>query len=276
MNVGIIGLGLMGGSLGIALKKISNKYKTFGYDHNKTHIKEAIELGLVDSVTENFEEIKRCDIIILAIPVRAIVKSMNDLIGVDENVTIIDFGSTKGEIIRSIPLSIRQNFVPSHPMTGTENTGPLAAIDNLYLNKIMVVCDLEKSGEQQKKVALELFEDIGSNIIQMDSLAHDNHVAFISHMPHALSFALVNSVLSQKSSDDILSLEGGSFRSMSRIAKSSAVMWSDIFLQNKNNLLLSLTSLKEELQKCENMIASEDWQGLHDWIEQANKLKNIL
>lgn len=276
MNIGIVGLGLMGGSLAIALKKFPNKYKTFGYDHNLSHIKEAIELGLVDKIVESFEEIKACDIIILAIPVRSIVKSMNDMVGVGENVTIIDFGSTKKEIVSSIPPQIRKNFVPSHPMTGTEKTGPTASIENLYVDKIMVVCDLEQSGVRQQEVALELFNDIGSKIIQMDSASHDNSVAFISHMPHALSFALVNSVLAHDKPEDILALEGGSFKSMSRISKSSPIMWSDIFIQNRNNLLLSLQSVKNELEKCEDMLKNDDWQGIHDWIEKANRLKGIL
>ncbi|HHH50874.1 MAG TPA: prephenate dehydrogenase/arogenate dehydrogenase family protein, partial [Campylobacterales bacterium] len=149
MNIGIIGLGLMGGSLGLALKKFPDKYHIIGYDHNKIHQKEALLLNLVDEISVDFEIIKKCSVIILAIPVDAIITTIETLKDVNKNCTIIDFGSSKSKISKSIPKEIRKRVITAHPMTGTEKFGPTAAIDNLYSDKVMVVCDSQKSGKLQ-------------------------------------------------------------------------------------------------------------------------------
>ena len=275
MNVGIVGLGLMGGSLGIALKKLSNKYKIIGYDHNKTHQKEAIELNLVDKIGD-FEEIKRCDVIVLTIPVDAIIDTIKKLNGVSKDTTIIDFGSSKAKISESIPSNLRKNVVTAHPMTGTEKFGPTASIENLYTNKIMVVCDIQKSGKFQKKVALEIFRDIKSKVVFMNAKEHDRHAAFISHMPHAVSFAIANSVMKQEEAKNIVALAGGGFKSMSRIAKSSPAMWEDIFRQNRDNLLEAIEAFQKELEFCKSMIEDKNWDDLYSWMKDANSLHDIL
>ncbi len=148
MNIGIIGLGLMGGSLGLTLKKFPQKYYILGYDHNQAHQKEAMELNLVDRIA-SFEEIKGCDVIFLTIPVDAIVKTIVKFKDLSQNSTIIDFGSSKSKISNSIPSEIRKLVVTAHPMTGTERFGPTASLDNLYRDTVMVVCDRERSGETQ-------------------------------------------------------------------------------------------------------------------------------
>ncbi len=276
MNIGIIGLGLMGGSLGLALKKFPKKYSIIGYDHNKKHQEDALKLELIDKLANSFDEIKSCDVIILTIPVDAIIKTAQTLIDVEKDCTIIDFGSSKGKIDAAIPAIIRKNFVTAHPMTGTEKFGPTAAIEKLYTDKIMVLCNQEKSGELQKKVALELFEDIKAKVVFMGAEEHDKHAAFISHMPHAVSYAIANSVMKQEDPESITALAGGGFRSMSRIAKSSPNMWEDIFRQNKENLLSSMKAFNEEMQLCQSMIENEEWEALHKWMADANKLHDIL
>ncbi len=276
MNIGIIGLGLMGGSLGLALKKFPKKYTIIGYDHNKKHQEDALKLELIDKLAQSFDEIKSCDVIILTIPVDAIIKTAQTLTDVKESCTIIDFGSSKGKIDAAIPPIIRQNFVTAHPMTGTEKFGPTAAIEELYTDKTMVLCNQEKSGELQKKVALELFEDIKAKVVFMGAEEHDKHAAFISHMPHAVSYAIANSVMKQEDPESIIALAGGGFRSMSRIAKSSPNMWEDIFRQNKENLLTSMKAFNEEMQLCQDMIEHEEWGNLHKWMTEANKLHDIL
>ena len=276
MNIGIVGLGLMGGSLGLALKKIPKKYKVIGYDHNKKHQEDALELKLVDKLANNFSEIKTCDVIVLTIPVDAIIKTSQNLQDVHEQCTIIDFGSSKEKIDDAIPKQIRQNFVTAHPMTGTEKFGPTAAIEGLYDNKVMVVCNQEKSAEIQNKIALEIFADIHAKVVFMGAKEHDRHAAFISHMPHAVSYAIANSVMKQENPQSIIALAGGGFRSMSRIAKSSPNMWEDIFRQNKNNLLESLKAFNKEMQICQELIEKEDWEKLHLWMADANKLHDIL
>jgi len=276
MKIGIVGLGLMGGSLGLALKKASTKYILIGYDHNDSHKKEALQLNLVDQVIDDFSTIKSCDVIVLTIPVDAIIATAQKLTDVDKQCTIIDFGSSKEKISNAIPLVIRQNFVTAHPMTGTENFGPKAAIEALYTNKTMVICDIEKSGEHQREIALQLFEDIESKLVFMNAKEHDRHAAFISHMPHAVAYALANSVMKQENPKSILALAGGGFTSMSRIAKSSPNMWEDIFRQNRENLLESITAFNAEMQLCQRLIEDEKWEELHQWMSEANRLHEIL
>ncbi len=276
MNIGIVGLGLMGGSLGLALKKFASKYHIVGYDHNKSHQKEALLLNLVDEISRDFNSIKRCDVIVLAIPVDAIIRTAQNLQDIESNCTVIDFGSSKAKIDESIPETIRPNFVTAHPMTGTEKFGPTAAIEGLYQNKTMVICNREKSGELQNDIALKLFADIEAKVVFMEAKEHDRHAAFISHMPHAVSYAIANSVMEQEDSDNIIALAGGGFKSMSRIAKSSPSMWEDIFRQNKENLLESIESFDKELMLCQKMIQEERWDDLHQWMLKANTLHDIL
>ena len=161
-------------------------------------------------------------------------------------------------------------------MTGTEKFGPTASIDGLYRDKIMVICDREKSGELQLNRAIDIFNDIGAKIIFMGADEHDRHAAFISHMPHAVSYAIANSVMKQEDSTNIIALAGGGFRSMSRIAKSSPNMWEDIFRQNRENLLEAIDAFSQELKICREMIEDKNWKELHQWMLEANSLHNIL
>ena len=276
MKIGIVGLGLMGGSLGLALKKVSTKYTLIGYDHSDSHKREALKLNLIDHIVDEFSVIKSCDVIILTIPVDAIIATAQHLTDVDKQCTIIDFGSSKEKISNAIPLAIRQNFVTAHPMTGTENFGPKAAIEGLYSGKTMVICDIEKSGVYQKEIALNLFKEIEAKIVFMNAKEHDRHAAFISHMPHAVSYALANAVMKQENPKSILALAGGGFTGMSRIAKSSPNMWEDIFRQNRENLLESITAFNAEMQLCQRLIEDEKWEELHQWMSEANGLHEIL
>ena len=276
MNIGIIGLGLMGGSLGLALKKLPTKYTVIGYDHNPSHTSDALRLKLVDKISKDFEEIKNCDAIILTIPVDAIIATAKELIDIDSHCTIIDFGSSKEKISNGIPTKIRKNFITAHPMTGTEKFGPTAAVEALYNEKVMVICDVEKSADYQKGIAVSIFKDINSKIIFMGAKEHDRHAAFISHMPHAVAYALAQSVMKQEDPKSILALAGGGFKDMSRIAKSSPSMWEDIFRQNKENLLDSLEAFNAEMLLCKKLLEEENWDELYQWMNEANKLHDIL
>ncbi len=275
MTAGIIGLGLMGGSLAIAIKKLSMISSVIGYDHNKEHEKEALQLNLVDEIA-SFDTIKKADIIILAIPVDGIIACLKDLQGVDEKTTIIDLGSTKEKIVKSIPQNLRKNVVAAHPMTGTEKFGPSAALDELYHEKVVVLCDLENSGEHQQETAVRLFSQIHMKLVYMKAHEHDLHVAFISHMPHLISYSLANAVLQHEEHENILNLAAGGFRSMSRLAKSSPNMWGDIFRQNKTHLLDSLSYFEKELEAMKKMVQNEEWENLDSKMKDANSLHNIL
>ena len=275
-KIGIIGLGLMGGSLSIALQETSKSFYFIGLDHNTKHCSEALELGLVNEIVHTLDEIRTCDIILLTIPVDGIIAVSKQFKTLDPQCTIIDFGSTKEKISNSIPKEIRKNFVTAHPMTGTEKFGPSAALADLYTDKTVVLCDLEKSGEYQQNVAKTLFSNMKMQLVFMGAKEHDRHAAFISHMPHAVSYSLANAVMKQEAANSIVALAAGGFKDMSRIAKSSPNMWEDIFRQNKSNLLEAIDSFQAELKKCQKMVENEEWETLNNWMEEANTLHDIL
>ncbi len=276
MNVGIIGLGLIGGSLGLALRDMKLITKVSGYDLNKENESDALKLGLVDEII-GFEEMKKkCDMIFLAIPVEAIIKILQNLKDIPKSTTIIDLGSTKVEILKSCPDEIKENFVAAHPMAGTENSGPKAAFKTLLNGAVVVVCDDKNAGENHVKRAVEILSHAGMKIVFMDSKSHDHHVGIISHLPHIISYSLVSSTLKEEDKRNILLLAGGSFSGMARIAKSSPQMWSDIFKQNKSNVLNAINSFKKELEICENMIENDQWDELKAWMQTARGLRDIL
>jgi len=275
MVVGIVGLGLMGGSLGLDLKRLNLASKVVGYDRNPSHQKEALALGLVDEVVE-FEELKNTDIIFLAIPVEGIISTLQQLAHLPKEVTIVDLGSTKEKIVASCPPSIRKQFIPAHPMTGTEYSGPLAAIKGLYEGKICVLCDVEECEKEHLERVEDIFISLKMQLVYMNSKEHDLHAAYISHLPHAISYALANSVLKQEDPKSILILAAGGFKDMSRLAKSNPSMWSDIFKQNKKNLLASLEVFKKELRYAYSLIEQEKWEELRKWMEEATTLHKIL
>ena len=265
----------MGGSLAISLKKLDFIETIAGCDHNIMHQKEAMELGLVEKIIE-FEEVKNYDVVFLAIPVDGVIKVLQNLKDVKEKTTIIDLGSTKEKIIACVPTEIRKNFVAAHPMTGTENFGPKAAIDELYKDKVVVLCDIEHSGDLQVEVAKKIFKALDMKKHFMSAQQHDRHAAFISHMPHAISYSLANTVMNQEEKHTILALAAGGFRSMSRLAKSSANMWEDIFRQNRTNLLEAIELFEDELKLLKKHIEDENWEAVHKNIEAGNRLHDIL
>ncbi|MGM0622499.1 MAG: prephenate dehydrogenase [Campylobacterota bacterium] len=273
MQIAIVGLGLMGGSFALGVKNDTNR--VVGYDHSAKNKEQALNLRLVDAVVD-FDEVKKSDIIILAIPVEGIIKTLHQLQDISSETTVIDLGSTKEVIVAAIPPSIRQNVVAAHPMTGTEKHGPKAAFDGLYEGKIVVLCNTQDNATLHKNRAHQIFQTLSMKIVSMDAKEHDLHAAFISHMPHALSFALARAVLTQQDPRSILTLAAGGFKDMSRLAKSSPKMWSDIFKQNSDNLLESIECFESELAKCKKMVQDGDFEAMEEWIKEANKLHHIL
>lgn len=275
MKVGIIGLGLMGGSLGLALQETKLVSNILGYSRNLTTCEEALSLNLVNEIA-SFDEIKKCDIIFLAIPVEAIINTLKLLENVSPKTTIVDMGSTKEEIINAVPSKIRKNFVAAHPMAGTEKFGPSAAFKTLYIDKVVVLCNTQENSDFHKNRVTKIFSIIGMKMVFMDAKEHDEHACFISHLPHAISYALSNSVIGQEDPKSILLLAAGGFRDMSRLAKSSPFMWSDIFKQNRGNLLTSIELFEKELSKCKNMIKENNFEELEQWMGNATTLHKIL
>lgn len=276
MNIGIVGLGLMGGSFAKAMKKYGIAKKVYGYARSEQSKKEIAELNLVDELVDMKTLKEKSDLIVLAIPVDNIITILPDLLDVNTNTTIMDLGSTKEYIVKNIPKEIRKNFVAAHPMCGSEKFGPKAAMDNLYEGKTVVLCDLEDNNKLHEQRAIKVFQDIGMRLVFMDSKNHDIHACYMSHLPHAISYSLANTVMGHEDPKSIIALAAGGFTDMSRIAKSSPDMWTDIFKQNKNNLLDSIDLFEEHMKKVRKMVEDEEYDDLKQWMEKANTLHEIL
>ncbi len=276
MNIGIVGLGLMGGSIAKAVKKYGIAKNVYGYARTPKTIKEIEELNLVDKLM-TLEELKNnSDVIILAIPVDSIIDMIDDFKDITSSTTIMDLGSTKEFIVNNIPSEIRKNFVAAHPMTGTEKFGPKAAIDGLYEGNTVVLCNLEDNDELHKERVIRIFQEIGMRIIYMDAPSHDIHACYMSHLPHAISYSLANTVMNHEDPKSIIALAAGGFKDMSRVAKSSPDMWSDIFRQNRKNLLDSIDMFEEHMKKVRTMVENEEYEELKNWMKKANSLHEIL
>ncbi|MDL0079127.1 prephenate dehydrogenase [Helicobacter zhangjianzhongii] len=275
MQAGIIGLGLIGGSMGLALRESKIFKRILGFDTNALHSRQALSLGLVDECVE-FEQIQECDVIFIATPLDGIIATLQKLKPSSPTTTIIDLGGAKKKILDSIPQNIRKNFVAAHPMSGTENYGPNAAEQGLFHNKIVILTDIEQSGEYQVALAKQIFIAIGMRLISMSAIDHDRHVAFISHLPHIISFALANAVLAQEEPQNILALIGGGFKGMSRLAKSSPIMWRDVFAHNKQNLLEAIDHFGKEMLYAEKLVQEDKWDDLIEWMKKANTLHTFL
>lgn len=278
MKITIIGLGLIGGSIAIDLRK--NKFATeiIGVDASEEHAAQALKIGLADRI-ENLENgVKNTDIVIIAIPVDKeviILPQVLDLI--DPATTVTDMSSTKRVIIESVKdHPRRKNYVPAHPMSGTENSGPTAALENLFKNKITILCDHEDSGPQHLALIEKMFQTLGMNIAYMTADEQDHSTAFVSHLPHAAAYALANAVQSKEDRRIIFDLASGGFNSTVRLAKSSGTMWHPIFQQNRNYVVESLDVYIKHLKEFRDCLKNEDDKKLHDLIINANKIRGIL
>ncbi|ELS5288756.1 prephenate dehydrogenase, partial [Campylobacter upsaliensis] len=269
MKVGIIGLGLMGGSLGLCLKENKLISSVYGLDLDAQNAKDALKLGLIHELI-GFDKLSNCDIIFIATPVNAIIEILQNLKELPKTTTIIELGSTKRKIVESLPATLIKQTIFAHPMAGTENSGPKAAFKELYKDAVCVLCDSEVADDLHQKRAVEIFSHLGMRIVFMDSTSHDHHTAIISHLPHAISFSLANYVMREEDRRNIAYLGGPSFKGMCRIAKSSPLMWGGIFTQNKENILASIEHFQEELENCKKMLENCDENKLKKWMEKAN------
>lgn len=278
MKVTIIGLGLIGGSLAKDLRRLKFATELTGVEASETHAKEAIELGLVDRI-ESFEKgIKNADLVIIAIPVDKELEVLPTVLdGVDRNTTVTDMGSTKRVIADSVKNHPkRKQFVPAHPMSGTENSGPAAAIDDLFRGKIAIICDHEDSGPQHLALIEKMFQALGMDIAYMSSDEQDHSTAFVSHLPHAAAFALANAVQAKEDRNIIFDLASGGFRSTVRLAKSSCSMWKPIFEQNNQYVVNSLDVYIQHLQQFRDCMKDKKYDELENLILSANKIRTIL
>lgn len=276
MVLGIVGLGLMGGSLSLSLKHKRFFSLHIGHTRSEENAKEALSLGIVDEIRPLSELISLSDVIVLAVPVGAIIDMMPELLGAKKTALIVDLGSTKSLIREAIPQALRKNFVLAHPMCGTEFSGPKAAFRDLYRNSICVLCNTEENSAPIVDLCERIFLMMDMDLHKMDAKEHDYHASLISHLPHMLSFALANTVLEQENTKNILTLAGGGFKDMSRLAKSAPSMWSPVFNQNKKELLRSLDVFEKQLQMAKDMIKNDEYEKLSQWMKKANKLHQIF
>lgn len=279
MIVSIIGLGLIGGSVGLILKEKGFASKVIGIDQSTGHQREAIELGLVDQCASLEEGLLVSDLVIVAIPVNSIQQLLPKVLDlVNESTVVVDLGSTKQGIAERVTNhSKRSQFVAAHPIAGTENSGPSAAFNTLFEGKTGIICDRELSSDMAYRVAKGMMEILGMHVIEMDSKSHDLHIAYVSHLSHISSFVLGQTVLEiEKDEASIFNLAGSGFESTVRLAKSSPAMWAPIFKQNKKHISDSLGAYIENLMEFKKYIDDENESEMKECMENANDIRRVL
>ena len=279
MNICIIGLGLIGGSFALALRRHSLVERVFGVDASPANAEKALELGLVDEIVEFDRAAEVADIIAIATPVDAIPQLAIKLLNRLSNEQIVfDMGSTKEELCEIISQHPRRNrFVATHPMWGTEHSGPEAAVEGAFVGCNIVLCEVEKSAKSAVESLERLFTSIGMKLMYMSAEKHDVHAAYVSHISHITSFILATTVLEkERENDTILDLAGGGFESTVRLAKSSPKMWLPILLQNKYNVLDVLREYIHQLEIFRKALEKDNHDEIRQTIERANTIRKIL
>lgn len=278
MKIGIIGVGLIGGSFACDLRDAYEELELVGYDANPAHVKEATTLGLIDRPGEE-SDWSLLDMVLACIPVDALVTELPEYLNkVNEDCLILDAGSTKALICQTVAdHPKRRNFLACHPIAGTEFSGPSAAFKGLYEGKTMIICEVEKTAFTLQERALELIRRVGMRIRYMNPVAHDKHIAYVSHLSHISSFMLGKTVIDkEKNERDIFDLAGSGFESTVRLAKSSPEMWTPIFEQNRENVLETLEEYIQNLEDFKQRIEKNDFEAVYEQMAQTNKIKDIL
>ncbi|MDA3616787.1 prephenate dehydrogenase [Polluticaenibacter yanchengensis] len=279
LTLAIVGVGLIGGSFALSLRDKQIVSKVIGVANSEKSAQRALELGIVDEVLPLEAAVKAADIIYVAIPVDATIPVIQNILNIlSSKQILIDAGSTKNALCLAVSNHPKRNrFVATHPMWGTEYSGPDAAVKNGFTGRSCVICEKERSDPDALRLVENLYTTLGMHITYMQPYNHDIHAAYVSHISHITSFALANTVLEKELEDDtIFTLAGGGFESTVRLAKSSADMWIPIFEQNKENVLDVLNEHITQLRKFKSCFEKENWQYLRELIENANGIKRIL
>lgn len=277
-NITIIGLGLIGGSMALRLKTNNPSIKFLGVDANESHAKKALELGLVQEIVNLEDGIKSAELIILAVPVNAAVTLLPKIMPLIENKILMDAGSTKQSICNlANTLPNRKRFVATHPMWGTEFSGPEAATNNSFAGTTAVICNDSETDEDALACVQKLYLNLGMRLMFMPADDHDLHAAYISHVSHISSFALANTVLKkEKEARNIFEMASAGFESTVRLAKSNEAMWVPIFLQNQTYVIDVLNEHIKQLMLFKESIETKNEKQLSSLIIQANTIKRIL
>jgi prephenate dehydrogenase len=279
MTITIIGVGLISGSFALAMKEKGFAKHIIGVSRTRASEEKALELGLIDEALPLEEAVKKSDFIYVAIPVDATIPTMLQIMDmVNDKQIVADAGSTKFALCDALKdHPMRSRFVATHPMWGTEYSGPEAAVHGAFAGRSCVICEKEKSDAAAVDLVENMYTALGMHMVYMDAASHDVHAAYVSHISHITSFALANTVLEkEKEGDAIFELAGGGFESTVRLAKSSPAMWAPIFMQNRDNVLDVLNEHIAQLRKFKACLEKENMDYLYELMENANKIKRII
>lgn len=278
MKVFVIGIGLIGGSMVLDIKALYPEATIYGIDNNDKHLQQALELGVID-VAATMEDLQEADFVIVSVPVNvaiSLLPKVLDLVG--ENAIVLEVGSTKNPICKAVANHPkRRNFIATHPIAGTEFSGPSAALRNLFRDKTNIICEVEKTAFKLQEKALGVFKALGMRIRYMDPKSHDKHIAYVSHLSHISSFMLGKTVINkEKDEQDIFDMAGSGFESTVRLAKSSPAMWTPIFEQNKAQVLESLEEYISNLTQFRDLLVQDDYNAIYEEMASVNKIREIL
>lgn len=274
----IIGVGLIGGSLALDIKSKNEQAKIFGIDTNDSHLEEALQLDIIDQKA-SYDDLKDADLVVLSIPVDKAVSELPKVLdAISDKTLVLDVGSTKFPICNAVEThKNRHNFLATHPIAGTEFSGPKAAIHNLFQKKTNIICEVEKTSFKLQEKALQLFSNLGMHIRYMNPEAHDKHIAYVSHLSHISSFMLGKTVIEkEKNERDIFDMAGSGFESTVRLAKSSPAMWTPIFKQNRVNVIETLDEYINNLNQFKSLMESNDFDEIYNEMKNTNHIKDIL
>ncbi len=278
MKIAIIGTGLIGGSMALALRANGFASQIVGVELNPENALKAVELGLVDKCLELSEAIAAAELIILATPINTAEQLLPLILDKVNQQVVFDVGSTKKNLCNVVAEHPKRGrFVATHPMWGTENSGPSAAVSTAFVQKASVICNKNDSDKDALELVEKIYGILQMHLLYMEAGAHDMHVAYISHISHITSFALANTVLEkEKEEDAIFELASAGFESTVRLAKSNAAMWVPIFMQNRENILDVLNEHITQLRKFKSSLEKENYEYLGELIEKANGIRRIL
>ncbi|MDO1499639.1 prephenate dehydrogenase [Winogradskyella maritima] len=277
-EIHIIGVGLIGGSFALGVKNVHPNCKIVGIDSNPEHLEEAKTLGIIDA-TGAISDIGSADLVFVAIPVNHSLTILPEVLNhVSENTVVVDAGSTKEDICEAVKHhKNRRHFLASHPIAGTEFSGPKSALSTLFQNKTNIICEVEETAFKLQEKALKLFNDMGMRIRYMNPQAHDKHIAYMSHLSHISSFMLGKTVIDKEQNErDIFDMAGSGFESTVRLAKSSPEMWTPIFEQNKINVIETLNEYILNLKHFKSLMESDNFEAVHHEMKATNRIKDIL
>jgi prephenate dehydrogenase len=278
MKVGLIGVGLMNGSLALGLKSAHPSVLVYGVSRTEATLSNAMELGLIDH-RATIDELKDMDLVSVAIPVEAtafLLPKVLDAVG--PNTLVIDMGSTKTAICESVAQHPkREQFLACHPIAGTEFSGPQAATRNLYKDKVNMLCETYKTRPELLKRARSIFTNLGMQLREIEPIAHDRHIAYVSHLSHITSFMLGKTVMEKEEDEqNIFDMAGSGFSSTVRLAKSSPEMWMPIFKQNKQNVIETLDEYISNMEYFKSLLANDDYTTLVEEMKKINTITHIL